>query len=281
MIFVFDGLVEDGELLVIERFVDVPDGYLYSRTCGEGPDVVLLHAGAADLRMWDSTAEWLASFARVTMFDFRDMGLSSRAATPYREVDDIAAVLDAAGVRRAVLVGVSDGARRALAFACAYPDRVARVVAAGATFGEFPDPTPDESAARQQMHEHIARLRRLLVDQGLAAYAAADIDMWGSALGPDERRKMVGLQLSNVYWIELAESLGAELEPPVKSRFTEMTVPVDVVIGGRDFASTRLWGRRLAEQAPHANLIEVPDGDHFPMLSAPADFERILRQAVG
>jgi hypothetical protein len=88
---------------------------------------------------------------------------------------------------------------RALAFACAYPDRVARVVAAGATFGEFPDPTPDESAARQQMHEHIARLRRLLVDQGLAAYAAADIDMWGSALGPDERRKMVGLQLSNVY----------------------------------------------------------------------------------
>lgn len=266
---------------MIERFVDVPDGYLYSRTCGEGPDVVLLHAGAADLRMWDSTVAWLASLARVTMFDFRDMGLSSRATKPYREVDDIAAVLDAAGVQRAVLVGVSDGARRALAFACAFPDRVARVVAAGATFGEFPDPTPDESAARQEMHGHIARLGRLLADQGLGAYAAADIGTWGAALGPDERRKMVGLQLSNAYWIELPESLGAELDTPVKTRFTELTVPVDVVIGGRDFASTRLWARRLVEQAPNANLIEVPEGDHFPMLSAPADFERILRQAVG
>lgn len=268
------------EVVVVERFVDVPDGYLHSRTCGEGPDVVLLHAGAADLRMWDSTVEWLASLARVTVFDFRDMGLSSRAAKPYREVDDIAAVLDAADVPRALLVGVSDGARRALAFACAFPDRVTRVVAVGATFGEFPDPTPDESAARQQMRGHIARLGRLLVEQGLVAYAAADIGTWGAALGPDERRKMVGLQLSNAYWIELPESLGTELDPPVKTRFAELAVPIDVLIGGHDLASTRLWARRLAEQAPDAKLVEVPEGDHFPMLSAPADFERILRQAL-
>jgi len=209
------------------------------------------------------------------------MGLSSRATKPYREVDDIAAVLEAAKVERAVLVGVSDGARRALAFACAFPDRVVRVVAVGATFGEFPNPTPDESAARQEMDGHIAQLLRLLADEGLGAYAAADIGKWGAALGPDERRKMVGLQLSNSYWIELPESLGADLDTPVKTRFSELTVPVDVVIGGRDFASTRLWARRLVEQAPQANLIEVPEGDHFPMLSAPADFERILRQAVG
>jgi 3-oxoadipate enol-lactonase len=272
--------VTAGEVLVHERFVDVPDGYVYSRTCGEGPDVVLLHAGAADLRMWDSTVAWLASLARVTTFDFRDMGLSSRATKPYREVDDIAAVLDAAGVQRAVLVGVSDGARRALAFACTFPDRVIRVVAVGATFGEFPDPTPDESVARREMHGHIARLGRLLADDGLGAYAEADIGVWGAALGPHERRKMVGLQMANAYWIELPESLGAELDPPVKTRFAEIAVPVDVVIGGHDLASTRLWARRLSEQAPGANLIEVPEGDHFPMLSAPADFERIVRQAL-
>lgn len=265
---------------MIEQFVDVPDGHLYSRTSGAGPEVVLLHAGAADLRMWESTVEWLASFARVTAFDFRDMGLSSRATKPYREVDDIAAVLDAAGVRRAVLVGVSDGARRALAFAHTFPDRVARVVSVAATFGAFPDPTPAESAARQEMNDHIARLGRLLAGPGLAAYAEADIGKWGTALGPVERRKMVGLQLANAYWIELPESLGAELDPPVKERFAELTVPIDVVVGGHDFASTRLWARRLAEQAPAARLIEVPGGDHFPMLSAPADFERILRRAI-
>lgn len=57
----------------------------------------------------------------------------------------------------------------------------------------------------------------------------------------------VGPQLSNAYWIELPESLGAELDPPVKARFAEVTVPVDVVVGGREFVSTRLWACRLAE----------------------------------
>ncbi|MFI5908260.1 alpha/beta fold hydrolase [Dactylosporangium sp. NPDC051541] len=265
---------------MIERFVDVPDGYLYTRTTGTGPDVVLLHAGAADSRMWDSTVAWLAAIARVTTFDFRDMGLSSRATAPYREVDDIAAVLDAAGAERPVLVGVSDGARRAVAFARAFPDRVAHVIAAAAVFGEFPDPTPEETAARADLHAHFNRIVPLLAAEGIAAYAAADIATWGAALPPPDRRKMEALQIANAHWIELPESLGTDLDPPVQTAFAELTTPVDVVVGGHDFASTRLWAARLAEQAPKANLIEVPAADHFPMLSAPADFERILRAAL-
>lgn len=144
--------------VVIERFVDVPDGYLYSQTHGNGPDVVLLNAGYADLRMWDSTLAWLAEIARVTTLDYRDTGLSSRAAEPYSELDDLAALLDAAGVESAVVVGVSDGARRGLAFAHRYPDRVRRVVAIGPALGGFPDPSPEETEARTPMRVlHPAR----------------------------------------------------------------------------------------------------------------------------
>jgi 3-oxoadipate enol-lactonase len=263
-----------------ERFVDVPGGYLYSRTTGEGPDVLLLHAGAADLRMWDPTVARLERAARVTAFDFRDMGLSSRATRRYREVDDIAAVLDAAGADRAVLVGVSDGARRALAFACAFPDRVERVIAAGGVFGDFPDPTPEETAARAELHAHVERTVPLLAAEGIAAYAAADIAAWGAALGPADRRKMEALQIANRFWIELPESLGADLDPPVRDRFAELTVPVDVVAGEHDFAGTRLWARRLAAQAPKATLVELPGADHFPMLSAPEAFDRVVRAAL-
>src|ERR1044072_9039452 len=124
---------------VIEKFVDVPEGYLYSRTQGQGPDVLLFNAGAADVRMWETTIPWLAQIARVTTFDYRDTGLSSRGTQPYSEIEDIAAVMDAAGASRAVLVGVSDGARRALAFAHRYPQRVIRVAVVGGTFGEFPE----------------------------------------------------------------------------------------------------------------------------------------------
>jgi len=265
---------------VVEKFVDVPDGFLYCRTLGQGPDVVLLNAGAADLRMWDTTVGWLGEIARVTTFDYRDTGLSSAGLRPYSEIEDIAAVMDAAGVRRALLVGVSDGARRALAFAHRYPDRVARVVAVGGAFGEFPDPTPEESAARREMHEHFARLERIRAEEGMHARAAADIGAWGAALGEDQRRRMIGLQMANSYWVELEDYLGAELDPPVKDRFGEIAVRIQVVVGGHDFAGTRLWARRLAEQARSARLTVIPEADHFPMLSAPQEFERVVREFV-
>jgi 3-oxoadipate enol-lactonase len=117
----------------IEQFAEVPDGFLFCQTHGQGQDVVLVNAGAADLRMWETTISWLSRIARVTTFDYRDTGLSSRGTKPYSEIEDIAAVMDACGVLSAVLVGVSDGARRALAFAHRYPERASRVVAVGGT----------------------------------------------------------------------------------------------------------------------------------------------------
>lgn len=265
---------------LIENFVDVPDGFLYYQTRGQGQDVVLLNAGGADLRMWETTLSWLAEIARVTAFDYRDTGLSSIGTEPYSEIEDVAAVMDAAGVRTAVLVGVSDGARRGLAYAHRYPERVSRVVAIGGSFGEFPDPTPEETAARQVMREHFARLPALRAE-GIPAYAAADIDAWAPALSPRDRRKMIGLQIANSYWIDLEDYLGTELDPPVMARFAEITTPISVVVGGHDFEGTRLWAQRIVNQAPDASLTVLAEADHFPMLSAPAEFERIVREVLG
>ncbi|MGI5180213.1 alpha/beta fold hydrolase [Dactylosporangium sp. CA-152071] len=259
-------------------FIDVEDGHLHAQIRGEGPDVVLLNAGAADLRMWDSTVPWLAGFARVITFDHRDMGLSSHATRPYSELDDLAAVLDAFAVDAAVLVGVSDGARRALAFAHRYPQRVRHVVAAGGAFGDFPDPSPAESAAYAVMREHFAGI---IGEADIHAYAARDIGAWGAALDEPDRRLMVGLQVANTYWIRLPESLGTELDPPVKHRLHEITTPVSVVVGGHDFAATQLWAERIASRTPGATLTVIPRADHFPMLSAPDPFRRIVAAAVG
>jgi len=73
---------------------------------------------------------------------------------------------------------------------------------------------------------------------------------------------------------------GRELDPPIKTRFAEITAPVSVLLGGRDFQGTALWARRLASRAPSATLPVIPDADHFPMLSAPQEFERILREVL-
>jgi pimeloyl-ACP methyl ester carboxylesterase len=263
-----------------EAFVDVPDGFLYCQTHGEGPDVVLVNAGGSDLRMWETTVAWLSQVARVTTFDYRDTGLSSQGTQPYSEIEDIAAVMDARGVLSAALVGVSDGARRALAFAHRYPERVSRVVAVAGSFGAFPDPSPAEAAARQVMEDHLSRRQRVLASTGIHAAAEVDVDGWAPALDVHQRRKMVGTMVANSYLYTLEDYLGSELDPPVKTRFGEIASPISVLVGGRDFEGTRLWAERIVRQAPVASLTVFPEADHFPMLSTPQQFERFLREAL-
>jgi pimeloyl-ACP methyl ester carboxylesterase len=48
----------------------------------------------------------------------------------------------------------------------------------------------------------------------------------------------------------------------------------------RMWDTTVAWLGEVAEQAPDARLTLIPEADHFPMLSAPKDFERIVRQAL-
>ena len=73
----------------------------------------------------------LAAFTRVIFFDKRGTGLSDPVSRPPglgERMDDIRAVMDAAGSRRAALFGVSDGGCLCIAFAVAYPERSASLV---------------------------------------------------------------------------------------------------------------------------------------------------------
>jgi 3-oxoadipate enol-lactonase len=269
---------------VIKKFVDVHDGYLYCEVRGSGR-VVLFNGGTADLRMWDSTVEWLAEIARVSTFDYRDIGLSSAGTQPFSEIDDVAAVLADVGIDSAVLVGNSEGARRALAFAHQHPQMVSRVVVVNGSFGAFPEPSSEEADAWQEMLDKFTEIDDVLVKAGVRAAAEVDIDAWGPALDSYDRRMMIGLQVANTHRIMLQDFLGSqylgrELDPPVKTRLHEIATPISVLIGERDFRGTRLWAQRIAHRAPNATLTPIPEADHFPMLSTPRQFERFLRETL-
>ena len=78
----------------------------------------------------------MASFCRVVHYDKRGQGMSDRSVgvpTMDERLGDLAAVMDAAGVERAVLGGISEGGSTAAVFAATYPDRVEKV----GTFGSF------------------------------------------------------------------------------------------------------------------------------------------------
>jgi pimeloyl-ACP methyl ester carboxylesterase len=107
-------------------------------TTGEGPDVVLLHAGIADRRMWEPLTARLDGVARVTSFDQRGFGRTEYEAGPYAPAEDVLALLDELGAEGAVLVGASFGGQVALEAAVHAPARVRALVLLDAALPDHP-----------------------------------------------------------------------------------------------------------------------------------------------
>lgn len=99
---------------------------------GEGPDLVFVHGLAASRAFWFAQyALPLADRYRITLFDLRGHGYSSRPDSGYDAptmADDLAAVLDHLGIERCAMVGHSYGGGVALEYACSHPGRVNSLV---------------------------------------------------------------------------------------------------------------------------------------------------------
>src|SRR6185437_5018395 len=131
----------------VTRYAKSGDAHIAYQVFGTGPTELVFVPGFISHveNYWEypDLARWLlrlGSFARVIMFDKRGTGLSD----PVREMpsldvrmDDIRAVMDAAGSESAALLGVSEGGALAALFAATYPQRCQRLVLYG-TFARFP-----------------------------------------------------------------------------------------------------------------------------------------------
>ncbi|MGH2610746.1 MAG: alpha/beta fold hydrolase, partial [Tepidiformaceae bacterium] len=102
---------------------------VYYEEAGNGIPVLLSHGYSATSRMWQGQFDALAGDYRLIAWDMRGHGETDSPDDPvaYSEaatVDDMAAVLDAAGVEKAVISGLSLGGYMSLAFNVKYPERV-------------------------------------------------------------------------------------------------------------------------------------------------------------
>jgi pimeloyl-ACP methyl ester carboxylesterase len=107
---------------------------------GEGPDLVLVPGFVSHVEAawdWPYLARFLhrlSSFSRLIVFDKRGTGLSDpmkRPPTLEERMDDIRAVMDAAGVQKAPLFGISEGGAMSIAQAAKFPDRVTALILYG------------------------------------------------------------------------------------------------------------------------------------------------------
>ena len=252
--------------------VDVPGGRLFViDEGGDGPPVVLLHAGVADLRAWDAMVAPLAAAGyRVIRFDTRGYGSSTTEDVEFSPRADLIAVLDALGIGRAALVGNSRGGMIALDTAIEYPERVVAVVGVASGLGGFEvEPTADEIP----ILEAYERVDAEPVDP--EALTDFETGVWLD--GPGQPADRVHWTLREMFKMmarplnEPGRVRGREvrLDPPANDRLAGLGCPVLALAGTLDFSDVVHTARRLETGAPNARAVVWDDVAHMVGMEQP------------
>jgi 3-oxoadipate enol-lactonase len=250
---------------------------LYSEVAGEGPEIVLLHEGICDSRMWDPQWETLTRSHRVLRFDFRGYGRSPLEPGRYASARDALELLDRHGFERAALIGVSLGGRVALEIALAAPERVAALVLVGsglpghdwseelkATWKE------EESALRAgDLDEAVEVTLRTWVDGPRRTPEDVDADV--RARVAEMQRRAFELQLP--FEDEAEEELLVE---DVAPRLGEIQAPTLVLVGEEDVADIHAIADRLAGEIPGARRSTIANTAHVPSMERPGEFDDLV-----
>src|SRR5918999_4662716 len=243
------------------RYAKSGEANIAYQVFGEGEcDLVLIGGPASHLDLeWENplserAAMRLASFARVIRFDRRGTGLSDAVVDPptlEQQMDDMRAVMEAAGVERAALWGGSDVGLAAM-FSATYPEQVSELVLWGVPVrgADFLSPERVEFVAEALEHYGEGRFVQL--------YAPSQVgnpefeDWWAryvrGALSPGMAQKILELQLRT----DISGILDAIRVPTlVLHRTDDKAVSVDAA-------------RELASRIPNARLVELPGTDNYP-----------------
>jgi pimeloyl-ACP methyl ester carboxylesterase len=259
-----------------EGFVGVPGGRLWAQWAGEGTGVVLAHAGIADARMWDPQWDALAARHRVVRYDLRGFGRSEVEHVTFSNRADLVAVMDAAGLDRAVLVGCSRAGSIVLDTALEFPARVSGLVwVCGGLGGSEIEDSPEEQAA-------FARGEALEEAKDWAALADLDVEIWVDGIGqpagraPAAARDLVRTMAIDTYVQDKAYGDPVQLDPPAATRLEELRLPLLAIVGLLDVAATRGMADLLVARVPGARRLDLPDVAHMPSLERPAWFTETL-----
>jgi pimeloyl-ACP methyl ester carboxylesterase len=234
---------------------------------GEGPEVLLLHAGVTDRRSWGRLRERLGDAVRTVAYDRRGFGETTYEPEPHDPLDDALAVLDATGVRAAHVVAASNGGRRALELTLAHPERVRSLVliSSGVPGGPPDDPTAFAPSVQELWEAYEAAEEGDDLDELNCVEARAWLDGWaadeGRVQGParDLFLDMNGIALRS-------PDAGPEEEhAPVWDRVREIEVPTLVLLGDLDVVCT-VASQHLASAIRGARFEVLERTGHLPHL---------------
>jgi len=258
------------------RYAKSGDVHIAYQVVGSGPfDLVYVPGFVSNMDLQWEMPEWarfysrLTAFSRLILFDKRGTGLSDRdvgIASLEERMDDVRAVMDAAGSERAALFGVSEGGPMSLLFAATYPQRAKALVLYG-SYARHPKLSSDD-----ELQKDLERVDQLW---GTGEY------LFGRQAPGERSEETVRIfaraerQCASPSAAIAVRRMAAEID--VRHVLPAIGVPTLVMHRVGDSVIAVEAGRDLAANIPGARYVELPGVDHTPWLAGEREIaERIV-----
>ena len=250
-----------------DRYVTVDGARLRFRDAGNGPPVVLLHGWTLDLEMWNPQVSALCDDFRLVCLDRRGHGLSGGQPDLSRDAPDVAALCAHLGLGAVALIGMSQGARGAFAFASAAPQQVCALILDG---------PPDLGGSGLEDDVPLERYRRLVRSEGIEAFRRAWtrsplMRLRTEAAAP---RELLAAMIARY----AGEDLKGEAPQPAPLLVPEsVRVPTLIINGAHDLPGRLTAGQRLAARLHCAERALIAAAGHLPNLDDPVAYHAHCR----
>lgn len=255
-------------------FIELNGARIHYERAGSGIPLIFLHAGIADLRMWDPQAPAFAAHFDVIRPDQRGFGTSDLPAARWSPIADLLALMDALSLKPAHLVGCSMGGGLALDFALDHPERVSKLVLVGTSVsgGDFGKKYPELWAEVKEADEA----------HDLDAINRAEMKLF--LAGPRRPVERIDARLRELFLDMNGTSLkhdfdsapSDDIDPPAIERLEEVSARTLLVVGDEDVPPVMDATDVLLQKINGARKAVIHDAAHLPNLEHPEEFNRIV-----
>jgi pimeloyl-ACP methyl ester carboxylesterase len=250
---------------------------IYWEEQGRGEPVLLIMGLGATLDLWYRLLPSLSASHRAILLDNRGVGRTGAPESPYsipQMADDAVAVLDAAAVETAHLIGASMGGVIAQEVALRHPGRVRSLVLACTACGG-----PNGAAASPEIRNALAARAAMTPEEGIRALVRY---VYHPATPRDRVEEDLQIRLRHYpsqkgYLAQLQAVLGYE----TYARLDAIRVPTLVIHGEDDLLVPASNGRDLAARIHGARLVLVPSASHILLTDQTETVSRAIRKFLG
>lgn len=261
-------------------YAELEDVRLFYEMAGEGADLVFVHAGCADRRMWEGQFLPFAQHYRVLRYDMRGYGNSTLAKGSFSNRQDLYRLLEFLQIPKAHFVACSIGSQTVLDFALEHPEQIRSLTLVSPAVSGYPyegpppGPVLDLIAARQSG------------DLGRTAEIQAQIWADGFKRPPDQvndevhelvrQMSLDALQKQKDAIRETTFLIEEPLQPPAMDRLEQITTPTLTIAGDFDDDTVLAIAELLATRIHGARKVVMHGTTHLPNIEKPEEFNQII-----